>query len=212
MEHPIIPGFCSVFIGVRRTVYLNLRIHQILTMVKSGQFEVAIGNLRSLLETDEEKYNQEKSRLLSFTPACTFTGYRNSKLIRSESRILVIDFDHLSDVIYAKALVCDDPHTLACFISPSGRGIKVFVKRYSHRYDSYASSYQAASIYYRRILREGFDKADDIARLCFLSHDPELYWNPRSYEINYKITRLKYNENRRNFYAINERTEFDEFW
>lgn len=183
-------GYCSVFAGVRKKVYLNMRVHQILSLIKNGTFDVAIRKLRSLRGLNDTEFDKEKSNLLSFTPAATFDLFRNHNRIRSLSGILVLDFDNLDDVISAKKKVIQHPYTLACFVSPSGKGLKVLVKTFSHPYATYFLSYQAAVRYYQKVLKQGLDKAEDVTRLCFVSHDPELFWNPKSLKINLRFLNI----------------------
>ncbi|MEP5111231.1 MAG: BT4734/BF3469 family protein [Ekhidna sp.] len=192
MEYHFLAGLVSLFSGVGRNVRMDIPLHQILTLVKNGHFAIEIHRLRQLRDQDVELYQKQKSRLLSFTPSGTFDRFRSTDRIKSMSGIMVLDFDFLDDVHNAKKQVIKSPYTLGCFISPSGQGLKVLVKTFSHPKATFRSSYESATRHYRRILSKGLDKADDVTRLCFVSHDPDLFWNPYSHEIKHKIRIYSY--------------------
>src|SRR5690606_34557104 len=68
----------------------------------------------------------------------------------------------------------------AVFVSPSGTGYKVLVKiPYAYHNESFD---QLKSFFADKMSLELDKGVRDIARACFLSWDPELYYNPTSCE------------------------------
>jgi hypothetical protein len=88
--------------------------------------------------------------------------------------------DHLTDVEPVKHAICADPHTVYAFVSPSGTGLKVGVHvpiaaddaAYKHAWHS------AKTVYEQRYGGTWDPSGKDISRLCYVSHDLDLFWNP----------------------------------
>ncbi|MBL0305721.1 MAG: DUF3987 domain-containing protein [Chitinophagaceae bacterium] len=69
------------------------------------------------------------------------------------------------------------PYTFICFISPSGNGLKVFIEVNTGA-EHHDTAYQQVMEYYQNATGLKADvKCKDITRLCFVSHDPQLYKN-----------------------------------
>ena len=70
-----------------------------------------------------------------------------------------------------------DDFVFASFVSPSGNGIKIFVK-VSSVAEQHKETFLALQRYFEELLAVEIDKSGkDITRLCFFSYDPELYLN-----------------------------------
>jgi hypothetical protein len=124
------------------------------------------------------------SRLWAFTPAGVFAKRGNAHLTEA-SGLVHFDFDNLADLAAAKARLIAEPWTLYTFVSPSGDGLKVAVWADGIVDDrSYKHAWSTALDYFTKYfpdLAVANDKAcKDIARLCFVSHDPDLYMNPNA--------------------------------
>ncbi|MFU8781113.1 MAG: BT4734/BF3469 family protein [Kiritimatiellia bacterium] len=103
---------------------------------------------------------------------------RGSFVLRAASSVrsclLVLDFDDLPDLATRKAQIANDPHTLLCFVSPSGTGLKLIV-RIEADASTHAESFNHAKSYFAKHYQLETDPSGkDLARLCFFSHDPEL--------------------------------------
>jgi len=90
-----------------------------------------------------------------------------------------LDFDKLTpeQLTTAFQIIIAIPYTFLCFISPSGNGLKVFieVKTGAEHHDT---AYLQVMKYYEDATGLKADvKCKDITRLCFVSHDPQLYKN-----------------------------------
>ncbi len=93
---------------------------------------------------------------------------------------LLFDFDNLEDVTKAKEKLKSLPGAYLVFVSPSGNGIKAVFQlgRHIKDIDDYKQAYEtfAESLEVNTGLIP--DKTCDPRRLCFLSHDKELFFNP----------------------------------
>ena len=75
------------------------------------------------------------------------------------------------------------PHVWAMFTSPSGDGLKV-VFRVPADASKHRGSFRAVEQHVKELTGVQIDEAcKDVARLCFLSYDPEVFHNPNAVEI-----------------------------
>jgi hypothetical protein len=77
----------------------------------------------------------------------------------------------------AKALAKETPYTFSSFISPSGNGLKIFV-RVNSAQENHKEAFIALQKFYEEFLSLPIDKSGkDVTRLCFVSYDTDLYLN-----------------------------------
>ena len=156
-------------------------IQNILQKIKNGEWEKQVTNIRKLIsDGDDNKASDVKKSLPAFTVSATFKDKRGKNFVDKYTRLLHLDYDYIDKVKELKARVIDIPYTYAVFISPSGNGLKVFVKTDNDLY-SHTNAFNKLRDYYDSIVGIESDKAvKDIARLCFVSYDAELYLNENS--------------------------------
>ncbi|WP_372772358.1 DUF3987 domain-containing protein [Mangrovibacterium sp.] len=172
------------------TIYRNFNIPiedklltAVLREIKNGKYQVEINRIRECVSAGQDtKADELKKALLAFTPSATFKAGRNQNTIKQYSGFVHLDFDKLDpDQIQSiTEKIAAIPYSFACFRSPKGAGLKVFVK-VSNDLNSHALAYANVKSYYEAQLAiEADPKCKDITRLCFVSFDPELYLNPNS--------------------------------
>jgi len=126
--------------------------------------------------------NSLKTKLLPFiTPSGLFSG-RSLSTIVSYSGIVSIDLDHI-DLVY-KALLASDkilnPNLI--FISPSQKGLKMFISVDQDKASMHNVYFNAISFYLYSTFGITADPAcRDISRCCFLSYDPQAHYNAFGY-------------------------------
>ncbi|NQY08651.1 MAG: AAA family ATPase [Flavobacteriales bacterium] len=137
------------------------------------------------LDTKKEKDEYKKDNLLSITPSGLFEKRKTENIIEYTG-YMCIDIDGLaeSDVQRTKDLLISDSQieTLLIFVSPKGTGLKWFVpvEEDINLHDGY---FDAISNYLRETYSIEVDKGcRDIARACFLSHDPDAFIMPNIIE------------------------------
>src|ERR1035437_6118588 len=109
----------------------QLPIEQILDGIKNGSFLPSIEPLRKMLREGKlAEYANAKKILLAFTPSGRFEGGRKTECLVEYTGLVVLDIDKLpeDELLKTKALVAACVYTFACFISPSGNGLKVLVR------------------------------------------------------------------------------------
>ena len=193
-------------VGVYKNAYDNysqfsISIEELLYEIRSGgDYVDKIETIRSLYtkykQTNSPEVKKEaeelKTNLQSYTIAGTFnpTPYFSRKTNKTEistrltdgfsnpSGIVVIDFDHLQQPIRFRNDIIKDPYVFASFISPSGLGVKIFVK-VPITFDGKELRTRIISLQeYFQENHKGLDvSGKDITRLCFTSHDPDIQVN-----------------------------------
>jgi len=197
----------SIFRNFNQVVE-NLDITMILEQIRSGKYKSRILALREMLrqgKTDE--YNDAKRSLPAFTPSGLFEGGRKMEYLKEYSGLIILDIDKLTQeqLCAVRSRVEEIPYTHACFISPSGNGLKILVKVFSrpvyhkvvfnqvksHFEEHLKGIDQCLVININGSARDNSSAADsrttqiqidpsgkDITRLCFVSWDELLYLNP----------------------------------
>lgn len=92
---------------------------------------------------------------------------------------MVLDIDKLEKekLQQCKTKIRMDDFVFASFVSPSGNGLKIFVKVSSEK-EQHKETFLKLQRYFEELLQVEIDKSGkDITRLCFFSYDPELYLN-----------------------------------
>ena len=158
----------------------NKDILKILDDIKKGTYQPAITYLRkSLADNKKEAAERAKKSLPAFTPSATFKGGRKMEFLQQYNGIIVLDIDKLEKekLQQCKTKIRMDDFVFASFVSPSGNGIKIFVK-VSSVAEQHKETFLALQRYFEELLAVEIDKSGkDITRLCFFSYDPELYLN-----------------------------------
>lgn len=161
-----------------KDITLNDALQAISTGVIEGQNYIStIEKIRSLGEKDER--NKIKIKLHGFTFSGSF-AYGSDEKIKDYSQIICHDFDKLGvdKVNDYKAKISSSQYVYACFISPSGDGLKILFKVASDR-TKHKQAFTAIGNYLKQGYGISYDLANsNISRLCFLSYDPDIYINP----------------------------------
>ena len=158
-------------------------LSEIFNLVKNGKWKNEIEQMRFAKQIGKDKkYDELKEGLHSFTPSATFDGKRAKNTILEYSRIMSLDYDNLpiEDVNELKDKVIEDKYTLGCFISPSGNGLKVFVKIDSEQNHHLTAFHQVLEHYNKKLGFDADKNCKDISRLCYMSYDSDLFYNPSS--------------------------------
>lgn len=156
--------------------------------IRNPKQEIAhqIRQLRIIRELNLSQYSNLKG-LLPYV-VC---GIFNPPIRKTENfaytEYFIIDIDHISDtgktLTDLKSQFNKDTRIVLCFVSPSGDGLKVFLRLKERCYDAnvYKVFYKlfAQSFSEQYGLHKVVDaKTCDVTRACFISSDPDAYFNP----------------------------------
>lgn len=155
-------------------------ILKILSDIKTGVYQNAITYLRkSLADDKKEAAERAKKSLPAFTPSATFIGGRKMEFLTNYNALMVLDIDKLEKekLQQCKTKIRMEDFVFASFVSPSGNGLKIFVKVSTDK-EQHKETFLKLQRYFEELLQVEIDKSGkDITRLCFFSSDPELYLN-----------------------------------
>ena len=134
-----------------------------LERICSGQSRKLIERIRS--EKDKDKRNELKMQL----PCVLFSGKfakRNTSGLIEHSGFICLDFDGIDN----REELAADRFIYACWLSPSGNGVKALVRIPT---EDHYGSFLALEKRYPKL-----DKAcKDVSRVCYESYDPDLWVN-----------------------------------
>ncbi len=145
-----------------------------------------ITQLRAVQAIDPKRYRQMKVQLPYVTCGKFNPRYRKTENFGNIENFIV-DIDHLAEkdksIAGVKADLSKDPRVEMIFTSPSDNGLKVFFRLKEKCYDP-----KQYSIFYKifvQKLAQDFQleqvvdaKTSDVTRACFVSIDPDVYYNP----------------------------------
>ena len=157
------------------TACQDVFLSDILEAIKACKWKSDVERIRkAFAQGGKDAANPLKKRL----PAVTFSGrfrQRKASQLDKHSGILCVDLDSLNgnlDSIREKLL--QDKHVMACFVSPTGSGLKALIPIQADA-GSHEASFRAA----QRLFQERYgiaidEQCKDVARLCFVSADPNI--------------------------------------
>ena len=168
----------------RVSFFQNLRtrgehrfIGDILQQIRAGKYAGQIARLRA--EQDPAKAAKLKKALPAFTASCTTNGGHKLTDARAHSGLLQGDIDKIGGekAELLREALRKEPCVFAAWISPSGDGLKLLI-RVEADLGSHAASFATAKKHFLDCYQIELDShCKDVSRLCFVSHDPQLWIN-----------------------------------
>lgn len=178
----------------------DTKLSQIASEIQDGVYTRVIYECRVTLETlGVPAYKRKKKNLPAFTPSgrfgqcyTTINGEKvpcppRKKALLEYNGNVVLDYDKLSDleVFDMMEKVKNCPFSRLGFCSPSNKGYKIIVATSNRDPLQHASVYKAVAAYYDKLTEQaskGDSTSSNINRLCYVSADPLLHYNPDSPE------------------------------
>lgn len=180
--------FVSLFDNATTTTQpQHLTIKELLNNIQSGAYAEQVNQARKLLAMEGRKsYDSYKKKSIAGVTLSAYCHHRQKTDATTKDKliyhtgILQIDIDkipteRLSEV---KTTIQNDKHTLFCFDSLSGEGLKagILINGNKHK-----ESFLQAEKYYKENYGLVIDQSvKDVFRLCFVSYDAELFINPNA--------------------------------
>lgn len=182
---------CSIIREARDTVTHGITFRDALSGIRTGRWAAQVESVRLAYAQGGKDAAAKPKKLL---PGLLFSGTfsrRAAEAVTAPSGLICADLDGLGDTVGTWfEQITADPHTLACFRSPSGAGLKVVMRIDPSR--PHIESYHALEHY----MLEHFglqvdEKCSDVSRICFVSHDPELFEAPDATPLPYPPAQAK---------------------
>lgn len=170
----------------------TVELEYCLQAIRNGEWIEAVQKCRlSYINDDQVGYDTVKSQLPVILPCGIFTG-QDLASMSSSTNLMLLDFDHFpkskAEVQRLREIIQSDPYTYVAFLSVSGFGLKVLIKLENDvDNNSHHEYFRAIKDYYLHNYPEFIEKqywddsSSNINRMCYISHDPDLYSNPQSY-------------------------------
>lgn len=162
----------TTFRGVRFTTPKEqTTLEVVLNDIKTGKWKDKIAKCRIDLKN--------KDWLPVFTPTGTFS-HRSIKGMDDYNGIICLDIDDVEDpeALKEKGKLLDWVHVM--FITPSGKGLKVIVRTTAESIVYKETEEKVAAMWLEATGAPRDNHCKDIARIQYISHDPDLYYNPMS--------------------------------
>ena len=175
---------------------------------RSSTLEAMVEAIRSDERTRELTAGYRRQRLdalknesMLFAVPCIFEGGKAQKHVVRLTGMSMVDFDHVisekgkvNSEKFASALeamrqkIISDPHTLLCYTTISGEGLRVLYRyeldesfELKQQIQFYKKAFAAGNAYYERLIGAKADeKCKNVTRLSVVAHDGEVYFNPQA--------------------------------
>ena len=182
-EDPAVPRFSYYRGGIRTTApHAAITVGQLYAVLISPHARARTVALRAAPVGSPQR-DELKRGLDYVTPAGTFARRANDGL-ETASGLLVLDFDHLPDLPAARAALLADallaPELALLFTSPSGDGLKAFVRtdpRAAHL-DNFRTYADYLGRTYAGLALCPDEAGKDVARACFVPYAPDAWLAP----------------------------------
>lgn len=158
-------------------------LSDIIFEIQDGKYMTEVEAIRKLIADDKTKEADAlKKKLLGFTPSGTFDNGRKAELISTYSGFIVLDLDKLTETQLeeVKVKATQIAFTYAVFVSPGGNGLKIIIP-VNTQADNHKLAMLQVATYYEKAFQITVDPSGkDVSRLCFMSYDPDCYFNPNA--------------------------------
>lgn len=165
--------------------------------IQEGRWKEPIERLRSIDPKDKDTVKKVKFRLPCVTFSGVFSPERFDDKLIEYSNMVVLDVDDISkkDLVRFKRELMNDEH-VACFFDGPTKGVKILF-----HVSTEAKEHKLAFFALSNYIKDNYDiiidrSGKNVSRLCFVSYDPDLYYNP-----SYKIFEIKHDDSQREMFS-----------
>ena len=146
-----------------------ITVQKALERIKLGASKALVLDIR--LALDKEKANKLKLNLPSICFSGKFGTDRKDEQLVAHSGFIVLDFDDISDLRDKQTEIIQKDFVYACWVSPSGNGLKALVKIADGK--KHREHFQSLQEVFPEVDRSGIN----VSRVCYESFDPDIYVN-----------------------------------
>jgi hypothetical protein len=172
--------FCSCFPhAASRNVLKDVHIYAIIEGIKKGRWKDKIETYRHLLAEDKKKADNFKKTLPCVTFSGTFKEYRKDANLEQYSRVIVIDLDKIPPKKFniIRNDIQSSEYVLACFESPTSGRLKVLLLSAKDEKLHKQVFFELENFFKLQFGLEVDTSGKNVSRLCFVSYDPNIYFN-----------------------------------
>lgn len=159
----------TFFKGLRSTKPVKtMPILEVLQEIQNGTYKDKVLPCQSDLS--------KKDYLPCFTPTGVF-NHRSIKGLEEYNGIMCLDIDHVEDPIDLKSRASKLNYVGAAFVTPSGKGLKVIIPTNATAENYKEMEEKVSSAFFHDAGAARDNRCKDIARIQFVSYDPDIYIN-----------------------------------
>ncbi len=178
----------------------TLTIKQIYDVIKCGGGVHQVQDIKPAIKYIQTHSKAEsiytKLNLPSFTVSADFESQRSKTAEKEYTQLIGFDFDKLTTAQVNEAITKLEEwdFTVLLFRSPSGKGLKLFIKVDSTE-KQHEIVYRCFELYFKDIFGLELDmQCIDYTRLCYFSYDPSAYYNDNAALVTTKELIEKYKD------------------
>ena len=154
----------------------DVNLFAVLEAIKASKWKRPVHRVRKAFAQGGKAAAEPLKKRL---PGVTFSGrfrQRKASELDKHSGVLCVDLDNLNgDLDAIREKLAQDKHVMACFVSPTGSGLKVLTPIQASA-GSHEGSFRAARRHFQDRYGITIDEScKDVARLCFVSADPDMF-------------------------------------
>jgi len=161
---------CTIFENIFSKSPHYITVDSALERISKGRSKELVEKIRAT--TDKEKTQKMKYYLPSICFSGKFSKERKDESLIEHSGFIVLDFDNVSDLRNKQTDIISNDFIYACWISPSGTGLKALIKIADG--GKHREHFQALQEIFPEVDKSGIN----ISRVCYESYDPEIYIYP----------------------------------
>jgi len=168
---------CTRFKSLRNTKpESTVSVLSILEEIRTDKYKSQIDEIRNF---ENPSKNPLKDKLPVFTPTGIF-NHRSMAGLENYNGLMCLDIDHIENPEQLKEQCKKLNYVYSAFVTPSGKGLKVLIKTNatSENYREIELKVSTAFQHDTGAIRDNHCK--DIARIQFVSYDPNIYINENS--------------------------------
>ncbi len=161
-------------IATKKPIPHIVTLLQVVKAVQNGRYADLVAKIRST--KDKKARSALKLQLPAFTTSGIYFGKAEGEPSYTTG-LIQIDIDELGgrSLAETRAILQRDTFTFIMFTSPSGKGLKLIVSITKKR-ENFLGHYFRLEKWYKEMYGITIDtKCKNINRVCFFSHDPDIY-------------------------------------
>jgi P4 family phage/plasmid primase-like protien len=183
----------SMVESATRTNTTDINARLVIGYIRLGTWREPVAQIREIFseirkrtsdrKTAKQSVDRSKKTLAAFMWSGRFSRRANDAIIE-HSGLLCADLDELAERLPdVGTKLRRSPYLWALFLSPTGDGLKA-VFRVPADASKHTASFRAVEQHVLELAGIQIDQAcKDVARMCFVSYDPDAYLNPNAREI-----------------------------
>ena len=166
-------------------------ITDLIEVMGSEQLKVKTEYVRN---SPNDEIMKKRKRFLPYITGNGVFSKRDNDGLLKYNQMTVVDFDHVptEKMGRLKDYLCSHPLTHFLFVSPSGNGIKIFIRHNNANPSIHVNLYPQIYQYYHDTLGIPYtdNNVKDLSRTTYLCYDTDTYYNPNSEVFHFDFERI----------------------